>query len=120
VAAITVILLVISLILSGIILLPFAGSFFKTLFNPEETSAALEMTKNPLFIILSALVNAITIPVMPIFAAILYFNGKAKEDKKETEYMPANGETRVRVEDLYAKPYSDDHPDNPDKTVPSS
>lgn len=115
-SAIIVILLVISLIFSGIILLPFAGSFFKTLFNPEEASAAIEMTKNPLFIILSALANAITIPVMPIFAAILYFNGKAKEDRKETEYMPSNEETRVRVEDLYAKPYSDDHPDNPEKT----
>jgi hypothetical protein len=22
---------------------------------------------------------------------------------------------RVRVEDLYAKPYADDHPDNPDR-----
>jgi hypothetical protein len=115
VAAIIVILVVISLILSGIILLPFAGTFFKTLFNPEEASAAVEMTKNPLFIILSALANAITIPVMPIFAAILYFNGKAKEDKKEAEYMPAKEESRVRVEDLYAKPYSDDHPDNPEK-----
>ncbi|MBI5009616.1 MAG: hypothetical protein HZB98_08220 [Bacteroidia bacterium] len=114
VAAIIVILLVISLILSGIILLPFAGSFFKTLFNPEAASAAVEMTKNPLFIILSALANAITIPVMPIFATILYLNGKAKEDKKETEYIPTKEETRVRVEDLYAKPYSDDHPDNPE------
>jgi len=115
VSAIIVILLVVSLILSGIILLPFAGSFFKTLFNPEEASAAVEMTKNPLFIILSALANAITIPVMPIFATILYFNGKAKEDKKEPVYMPANEDSRVRVEDLYAKPYSDDHPDNPEK-----
>jgi hypothetical protein len=115
VAAFIVILFVISLVLSGIILLPFAGSFFKTLFNPEEASAAVDMARNPLFIILSALANAVTIPLMPIFAAILYFNGKAKEDKKETEYIPAAEDTRVRVEDLYAKPYSDDHPDNPEK-----
>lgn len=115
VAAFIVILFVISLVLSGIILLPFAGSFFKTLFNPEEASAAVDMARNPLFIILSALANAVTIPLMPIFAAIIYFNGKAKEDKKETEYIPAADDTRVRVEDLYAKPYSDDHPDNPEK-----
>jgi len=115
VAAFIVILLVISLVLSGIILIPFAGGFFKTLFNPEEASAAVEMTKNPLFIILSALANAVTIPLMPIFATILYFNGKAKEDKKEVEMIPAAEDTRVRVEDLYAKPYSDDHPDNPEK-----
>jgi hypothetical protein len=31
--------------------------------------------------------------------------------------MPAKEESRVRVEDLYAKPYSDDHPDNPEKTT---
>jgi len=115
VAAFIVILLVISLVLSGIILLPFAGSFFKTLFNPEDAATAVEMSKNPLFIILSALANAVTIPLMPIFATILYFNGKAKEEKKEAEYIPVAEETRVKVEDLYAKPYSDDHPDNPEK-----
>lgn len=115
VAAFIVILLVISLLLSGIILIPFAGSFFKTLFNPDETAAAVDMARNPLFIILSALANALTIPLMPIFATILYFNGKAKEDKKDAEYIPAAEDNRVRVEDLYAKPYSDDHPDNPEK-----
>ncbi len=115
VAAFIVILLVISLVLSGIILLPFAGSFFKTLFNPDAASEAVELAKNPLFIILSALANALTLPLMPIFATILYFNGKAKEDRKEPEYNTASEETRVRVEDLYAKPYSDDHPDNPEK-----
>jgi len=52
---------------------------------------------------------------MPIFAAILYFNGKANEEQAQT-ITPQNPEnTRVRVEDLYAKPYADDHPDNPEK-----
>jgi hypothetical protein len=34
------------------------------------------------------------------------------------EISPEDPEyTKVRVEDLYAKPYSDDHPDNPDNKV---
>jgi hypothetical protein len=110
-----VIVLVISLVLSGIILLPFAGSFLKTIFNSENAAAAAEVTKSPVYFILSALVNALTVPLMPIFAAILYFNGKAREEYRELEYQPDKQEERVRVEDLYAKPYSDDHPDNPDR-----
>ena len=115
VATFIVIVLVISLVLSGIILLPFAGSFLKTIFGSENASAAADLTKSPLYIILSSLVNALTIPLMPIFAAILYFNGKAREEYREQDYQPDKQEERVRVEDLYAKPYSDDHPDNPDR-----
>jgi len=109
-----IILIVISVILSGIILIPFTGSFLKTLFNPEEATAVFDMAKNPVFMILSALANGLTFPLMPIFAAILYFNGIARENQK-TEVSVVSGEPeRVRVEDLYAKPYSDDHPDNPE------
>jgi hypothetical protein len=54
---------------------------------------------------------------MPVFATILYFNGRAGEEQNQTA-VPENPEdNRVRVEDLYAKPYSDDHPDNPEKKV---
>jgi hypothetical protein len=115
VATFIILLIVISLILSGIILLPFSGSFFKTLFKPEDTTAIADLAKNPVFYILSSIVNALTMPLMPIFASILYFNGKAREDKKVQEYQPVTNDDRVRVEDLYAKPYSDDHPDNPEK-----
>ena len=117
VAVFIIILIVVSVILSGIILLPFAGNFLKTIMNPGESSELFNLTKNPLFIILSALTSALTLPVMPILGCILYFNGKAGE---ETGRMvsPANPEIdRVRVEDLYAKPYSDDHPDNPENKV---
>ncbi len=58
--------------------------------------------------------NALTLPVMPIFACILYFNGKAREEQNQVKVVLSQEENRVRVEDLYAKPYSDDHPDNPD------
>ena len=109
-----IIILVISVIFSGIILLPFTGSFIKTIVNPEDASKAIDMTTNPLFIILSAIVSALTLPLMPIFACILYFNGKAGEDQIEPVKVSDPENNKVRVEDLYAKPYSDDHPENPD------
>jgi hypothetical protein len=127
VAVFFIILIVVSLVLSGIVLLPFAGSFFRTLFNPEEATKMLDMATSPVFITVSSLAGAVTMPLMPIFALILYFNGVAGEKKSESESeneikndagsptKPEDG--RVRVEDLYAKPYSDDHPDNPEKIV---
>jgi hypothetical protein len=52
---------------------------------------------------------------MPIFACILYFNGRSGEEQPVTpvsDYSPTDG--KVRVEDLYAKPFSEDHPENPE------
>jgi hypothetical protein len=108
-------MLVISVIFSGIILLPFTGNFIKTIVNPDDASKLADVTTNPLFIILSAIVSALTLPLMPIFAAILYFNGKAGEEQLQLVPPVDPEDNRVRVEDLYAKPYSDDHPDNPEK-----
>jgi hypothetical protein len=115
VAVFIIVILVISVIFSGIILLPFSGSFIKTLLKPEAAAEAVDFTTKPLFIILSAIVSALTLPLMPIFACILYFNGKAGEDQTQAIPMPEPENTKVRVEDLYAKPYSEDHPDNPEK-----
>jgi hypothetical protein len=115
VAVFVIILIIISVVFSGIILLPFAGSFLRTIMNPAEASDLLDMTTNPLFIILSAIVNAITLPLMPIFACILYFNGKAAEEQASSNLMLNPEDDRVRVEDLYSKPYSEDNPDNPEK-----
>jgi hypothetical protein len=117
VAVFIIIILVISVIFSGVILLPFTGSFIKTITNPEDASKAVDMANNPLFIILSAIVSALTLPLMPIFACILYFNGKASEDQIEPVIASDPDNNRVKVEDLYAKPYSDDHPENPEKKV---
>jgi hypothetical protein len=115
VAVFIIIMLVVSVIFSGIILLPFTGSFVKTILNPEDATKMLDVTSNPLYIILSAIVSALILPLMPIFACILYFNGKAREEQIQP-ISTANPESdRIRVEDLYAKPYSEDHPDNPDK-----
>lgn len=117
VATFLILIIVISVVLSGLALLPFAGSFFKTLSNPEDAAAAADLAKNPVFFFITALVNALTVPLLPIFASILYFNGKAGEEKKEPDFQPLKEEARVKVEDLYAKPYADDHPDNPEKNI---
>jgi hypothetical protein len=114
VAVFIIVMLVISVVFSGIILLPFSGSFLKTIFKPEDAGTLADVTTKPLFIILSAVVSALTLPVMPIFACILYFNGKAGEEQIQQIIIPDPENNKVRVEDLYAKPYSDDHPENPE------
>jgi hypothetical protein len=117
VAVFLIILIVISVIFSALILLPFTGDFIKTITNPESGAAMIEDTTSPVFLILSALVSALTLPLMPIFATILYFNSRANEEQSQMA-APENPENnRVRVEDLYAKPYSDDHPENPEKNI---
>lgn len=114
VAVFIIIMLVISVVLSGIILLPFTGNFIRTIVNPEDATKLADVTTKPVFIILSAIVNGLTFPLMPIFACILYFNGKAGEEQVQQVAYPDPDEGKVRVEDLYAKPYSDDHPENPE------
>ncbi len=111
-------LLVISVILSSIILLPFSGSFLKVLTNPGNAENMIELGKNPLYMILSAMGNSLTFPLLPIFATILYFNGKATEEDIQTTIQgePEDDiEKKVRVEDLYSKPLPENNPGNPDK-----
>lgn len=117
VAVFIIIMIVISVILSGVILLPFTGNFIKTIVNPDDATKLVDVTTKPMFIILSAIVSALTLPVMPIFACILYFHGKAGEDQVQPIPTLEPENIKVRVEDLYAKPYSDDHPDNPENKV---
>lgn len=113
-AVFIVILLVISVILSGIVLLPFTGSFMKSFMNPEEATSLIELTRNPLYIGLSAIISALTFPLMPIFACILYFNGRVREQLPgQADNLVRDEEPKVKVEDLYAKPYADDHPEKP-------
>jgi len=98
-----------------LILLPFTGNFMKAFMNPEEAASLINITINPFYIILSALISALTFPLLPIFACILYFNGKAREEQPVITGLVTNNDNgRVKVEDLYAKPYSDDHPEKPE------
>jgi len=114
-AVFVIILLVITTVLSGFILLPFTGTFLKAFTNPEEATALMEITTKPLYIVLSAVLNAITFPLLPIFACILYFNGRAREDKQtEPKLSIDSNDGKVRVEDLYAKPYNDENEGKPE------
>jgi hypothetical protein len=79
-AVIIVVMLIISLVVSGLAIIPFAGSFLQTMANPGEATHLIEMAKNPIYIVFSSALNALTLPVFPIFGFILYFNAKAWEE----------------------------------------
>jgi hypothetical protein len=98
-----ILFLVITLVISSLIMIPFAGSFLKTIFNPENVGPMINIASNPLYIFLSAVGNALILPLIPIFGFLLYFNGRARE---EAIKVPSYGDEdyKVRVEDLYAKP----------------
>jgi hypothetical protein len=114
-AIILLIIIVGTLVLSSLILIPFAPKFFKILTNPEEAMQAMSFISNPWFIILSALTSALFTPVMLIFGAIIYFDARARENEVLIPSAGTNEPDKVKVEDLYAKPYAEDHPDNPEK-----
>jgi hypothetical protein len=82
VAVFILMLVVISVVLSMVIMIPFTGSIFKGIANPEDVTGVLDYVTNPWYLILGSLVNALYFPLLPIFAAILYFNGNAKEEGK--------------------------------------
>lgn len=102
------ILLVISVVASAIVALPFTGSFLKMIANPGEAGELINYMYNPVFIILSSLVNALTFPLMAIFSTLLYFNGRAKEDGAQVTRPDSYDPPKVTVEDLYAKPRGED------------
>lgn len=108
-AVFAILILVISTILSGFILLPFTGNFLSAIKNPDDAGSLIEITSKPLYIILSAVLNGITLPLLPIYAAILYFNGRARENGRNSNESANenNGET-LKIEDLYARPRDED------------
>jgi hypothetical protein len=108
VAVYIIILIVISVVLSAVIMLPFAGDFMKTILHPGEAANATNYVTSPVYIGLSALAGAITFPILPVFACVLYFNARASEDERQT-VQPVQTEYRPTVEDLYAKPRQDEN-----------
>jgi len=100
VTVVTMIVVILSFIIGGLTMLPFTGSFIKSLTNPEEAAVFLELAKNPVYIGLSSVTSAFITPVFPILAFILYFRNK--EDKSSATMIPEE-EGRVKVEDLYPK-----------------
>jgi hypothetical protein len=111
-AVFIVLLVVISILLSGLTLLPFACNFINTFANPEDTSKIMNLTSDPIFLFLSSAVNALTLPIFPIFGYIIYFNGKAREEKIDLPAPGNEGSYKVKVEDLYAKPRDEENQQN--------
>lgn len=110
VAVSLIILVVISVIFSAIAILPFSGSMLKSIFSGGEKP---DLTNNVLFMILTALFRALTLPLLPLLGCVLYFNGRAGED--ETAGIVEKPEERISVEDLYAKPRQENQDENPEK-----
>lgn len=100
VAVFMILLIVISVIFSAILMLPFAGDFIKLIADPES-AVKTDYTTNPLYIILSALLNAFTFPLMPIFSSLLYMNAKAGEDELMSAQQKPEEPERITVRDLY-------------------
>lgn len=103
VAVFIILIMVISFILSAIIMIPYGGSFFRTIMNPENASEILDITSKPSFIILNAIINALTMPLFPLFSLVLYFNARSdntgeviRERTEEDKGGP------VKIEDLYS------------------
>jgi hypothetical protein len=106
VIVVVLILVVISVVMGALVMLPFTGGMIKTITNPEASGTILEMTKNPVYIGLSALTSGLVTPVLPILAFIIYFRNSS--GISEVEVQPEE-ENRVRVEDLYPQmPKEDD------------
>jgi hypothetical protein len=108
-AVFIILFVIISIVLSGLVLIPFAGSFMSAFANPDDTSKIMTLPSDPLFLLLSSAVNALTLPLFPIFAYIIYFNGRAQEDNINIQTRVDQEEYKVRVEDLYAKPRDEEN-----------
>jgi len=98
VVVVILIMIVAAMVLGAIVMLPFTGSFIRSIANPEEAAAMLEMTRNPVYIGLSSLTGGLVTPVMPILAFLLYFRNRGEEVIVE---VTTDSDNAVKVEDLY-------------------
>ena len=71
--------MIFSLIVGALVMIPFSGSLFKSIMNPDGGTQMLEFAGNPSFIILSSLTGAITTPLLPILALLIYFHNRSVE-----------------------------------------
>jgi hypothetical protein len=94
------IVIVIAIVIGGLTMLPFSGTFMKALADPGDATAMLEMAKNPLYIGISAFATALVTPVFPILAFIMYFSN-TKENP--ADLATPEDENKVKVEDLYPR-----------------
>lgn len=100
VIVLALIVIVIAIVIGGLTMLPFSGTFMKALADPGDATAMLEMAKNPLYIGISAFATALVTPVFPILAFIMYFSN-TKENP--ADLATPEDENKVKVEDLYPR-----------------
>jgi hypothetical protein len=100
VIVLALIVIVIAIVIGGLTMLPFSGTFMKALADPGDATAMLEMAKNPVYIGLNALATALVTPVFPILAFILYFRNN---DDDPAVIITPEDDNKVKVEDLYPK-----------------
>jgi len=100
VIVLALIVIVIAIVIGGLVMLPFSGTFIKALADPGDATAMLEMAKNPLYIGLSAFATALVTPVFPILAFIMYFSNSEENPAVMTA---SEDENKVKVEDLYPR-----------------
>ena len=81
-----ILIMVASMILSAVTMAPFSVDLLKLL-NPNTALEMMESGESvlsfitPGFVLVSSIVNAITFPIIPIFAVLVYFKLKYKEDQ---------------------------------------
>lgn len=103
-----ILLLVISMLLSTLIMLPFAGGFLRTIFHPENSMDMLDFARKPSYILLASLANAVTMPLSPIFALVFYFNAASYDDERKGRSGSGNDNgSGITVEDLYSNNNND-------------
>lgn len=100
VIVVMLIVLVISLVIGALLMVPFTGTFLKSFSNPEEATALLDISRNPIYITLSSLATALVTPVFPILAFILYFRNRINDAQEITADDDEGG---LKVEDLYPR-----------------
>jgi hypothetical protein len=100
VLVLALIVIVIAIVIGGLVMLPFSGTFIKALADPGDATAMLEMAKNPLYIGLSAVATSLITPVFPILAFIMYFSNNEENPAVMTA---SEDENKVKVEDLYPR-----------------
>ncbi len=74
--------LIVSMFISIITMIPFAGDFFDMIKNPAASMDASSgnILSNPFQFLLSSAGNALILPFMPIFSTLIYLNLKFNED----------------------------------------
>ena len=99
-----------SFIVSALIMLPFSGSLFKSIADPESASELMGLSKSPIFILLSSLTGALTTPFLPILGLILYFNNSSDSsvDINHHGSDDNDGKVKVKVKNQKASSKKDD------------